>query len=109
MQVLGDQAALERAVINLVQNAIAHGGRKGTITIHVEPSGAISVCDEGPGIAAEHHERIFEPFHRLQAHNRGVGLGLNIVREIVQRHKGRIAVSSGPGKGACFRMTFTVI
>jgi len=109
VQVMGDQAALERAVINLVQNAIAHGGRKGTITISVEPSGTIAVCDEGPGIAAEHHERIFEPFHRLQAHNRGVGLGLNIVREIVQRHKGRIAVASGPGKGACFRMTFTVI
>ncbi|MEW6643342.1 MAG: HAMP domain-containing sensor histidine kinase [Pseudomonadota bacterium] len=109
VKVLGDQAALERAVINLVQNAIAHGGRKGTITISVEPSGAIAVCDEGPGIAAEHHERIFEPFHRLQAHNRGVGLGLNIVREIVQRHHGRIAVSSGPGRGACFRMTFTAL
>ncbi|MBR1222599.1 HAMP domain-containing histidine kinase [Bradyrhizobium sp. U87765 SZCCT0131] len=109
VMVTGDQAALERAVINLVQNAIAHGGRKGSITISVEQPGTIAVCDQGPGIAPEHHERIFEPFHRLQSHNRGVGLGLNIVREIVQRHNGRIAVASGPGKGACFRMSFPVL
>lgn len=107
--VLGDQASLERALINLVQNAIAHGGRKGTITVDVERSGAIAVFDEGPGIQPEHREQIFEPFHRLQAQNRGVGLGLNIVREIVRRHNGRVVVLGDASRGACFRMTFPVV
>jgi signal transduction histidine kinase len=104
--VMGDPASLERALINLVQNAIAHGGRKGAITISVENPGAIAVSDEGPGILPENRERIFEPFHRLQAHNRGVGLGLNIVREIVRRHNGRVTVLGEAAKGACFRMSF---
>ncbi|WP_315833832.1 HAMP domain-containing sensor histidine kinase [Bradyrhizobium prioriisuperbiae] len=107
--VLGDQASLERALINLVQNAIAHGGRKGTISVAVEKSGAIAVSDEGPGIRPEHREQIFEPFHRLQAQNRGVGLGLNIVREIVRRHNGRIVVLGETSKGACFRMAFPLV
>ncbi len=107
--VLGDQASLERALINLVQNAIAHGGRNGAITVAVEKSGAIAVSDEGAGIQREHREQIFEPFHRLQAQNRGVGLGLNIVREIVRRHNGRVVVLGNTPKGACFRMTFPVV
>lgn len=107
--VLGDQASLERALINLIQNAIAHGGRKGTISVAVEKSGAIAVSDEGPGIQPEHREQIFEPFHRLQAQNRGVGLGLNIVREIVRRHNGRVVMLGEASKGACFRMTFPLV
>lgn len=103
--VIGDQGALERAVANLVQNAIEHGGRRGAITIAVGRSGTVDVTDEGEGIPVEHRERIFEPFHRLQPRTRGVGLGLNLARSIVQRHGGDIVALPGSRGGARFRIT----
>jgi len=103
--VIGDQGALERAVANLVQNAIEHGGRRGAIRIDVGRGGTVDVSDEGKGIPAEHRERIFEPFHRLQPRTRGAGLGLNLVRSIIQRHGGDVAVLPGSSGGACFRIT----
>lgn len=104
-EVMGDRASLERALVNLVQNAIEHGGRKGTITINVQSRGVIEVIDEGPGIPVEDRERIFEPFHRLETRDKGVGLGLNLVREIVELHKGSVVALDGLRGGACFRIT----
>ncbi|MCE3544478.1 ATP-binding protein, partial [Escherichia coli] len=66
-------------MINLVQNAIQHGGRKGTITIRVKPDAAVVVEDEGAGVPPDQRSAIFEPFRRLHARDRGVGLGLNLV------------------------------
>jgi signal transduction histidine kinase len=107
LTISADEAALERAVINLVQNAIQHGGRKGTITIRVKASAAILVEDEGPGVPPEQRGRIFEPFHRLHQRDRGVGLGLNLVQEIVQLHQAQVIVSEAPGGGgACFAIKF---
>ena len=103
--VQGDASALERALTNLVQNAIDHGGRRGTIAVRVERSGWVEVADEGDGIPREERERIFEPFHRLHADGRGTGLGLNLVQEILRLHGGRVAVVDTP-TGACFRMIF---
>jgi signal transduction histidine kinase len=100
--VIGDQASLERALSNLVQNAIQHGGRKGSITIKVEKPATISVMDEGPGVPLEQRELVFEPFHRLQARDRGVGLGLNLVREIVRLHRGQVMIVDVVTGGACF-------
>jgi len=108
LAVIGDHGALERAVANLVQNAIEHGGRRGTITIAVGRGGTIDVSDEGEGIPVEQRERIFEPFHRLQPRTRGAGLGLNLARSIVQRHGGEIVALSGSRGGACFRITLAV-
>jgi signal transduction histidine kinase len=102
--VMGDQLALERALTNLVQNAIEHGGRHGTIAITVERAGVVQVVDEGAGIPIEHRERIFEPFYRMSPLDRGAGLGLNLVREIARLHQGRVSVVDGPRGGACFRM-----
>lgn len=104
--VRGDQAALERAMINLVQNAIQHGGRKGTITIRVKPDAAVVVEDEGAGVPPDQRSAIFEPFRRLRARDRGVGLGLNLVQEIVQLHRGQVVVTEASGGGACFTMKF---
>ncbi|NLS16646.1 HAMP domain-containing histidine kinase [Rhizobium sp. P40RR-XXII] len=104
--VTGDQTSLERALTNLVQNAIDHGGRQGTITVRVAKSGSIEVCDEGNGIARDEHEQIFEPFNRLGPDGRGAGLGLNLVREIMQLHGGSVAVVNAGSKGACLRMSF---
>ncbi|QOZ09418.1 HAMP domain-containing sensor histidine kinase [Bradyrhizobium sp. CCBAU 51765] len=105
VETTGDAAALERALTNLVQNAIQHGPRRGTIGIRVSTPATIEVTDEGRGIPADQREQIFEPFYRLMPLDRGAGLGLNMVREIVQLHGGQVSVADGPEGGACFRMT----
>ncbi|WP_076857635.1 sensor histidine kinase [Bradyrhizobium mercantei] len=105
VETLGDRAALERALTNLVQNAIQHGGRRGTIMIHVGSAATIDVIDEGDGIPQDERARIFDPFYRLAPLDRGAGLGLNMVREIARLHGGHVSVLDGPKGGACFRLT----
>jgi signal transduction histidine kinase len=104
IDVIGDRSALERALTNLVQNAIQHGGRRGTITIHVGLPATIDVSDEGDGIPPEQRALIFEPFYRLTPLDRGAGLGLNMVREIARLHGGHVSVFDGANGGACFRL-----
>lgn len=101
-----DKGALQRVLTNLVQNAIEHGGARGTILIRVEKPAVIEISDEGPGVPADERERIFEPFYRLHPRSRGAGLGLNLVREIMQRHGGSVTVIDTPHGGACFRLVF---
>lgn len=102
----GDKTSIERALTNLVQNAIEHGGRKGKITVSVALPASIEVRDEGEGIPAEEREKIFEPFYRLRPRNHGAGLGLNLVQEIMRLHGGGIELADGPADGAHFRMSF---
>ena len=106
VEILGDRVAIGRAVTNLVQNAIQHGGRRGRITVHVGRASGITVTDEGGGIPHEERSRIFEPFHRVHGHGKGFGLGLNLVQEIVRLHGGQITVLEGPTGGAAFRLSF---
>lgn len=101
--VLGDWPSLERLMTNLVQNAIAHGGNRGSISVNVM-RGVFEVCDEGPGVPEAERERIFEPFYRVKPSERGSGLGLNLVRDIVRRHNGHVSVAEHGGGGACFRV-----
>jgi len=61
----GDDEALDRAFSNLVRNAIQYGGRRGDIVVKVETDGSVLISDQGIGIAAELHSRIFEPFIAL--------------------------------------------
>ncbi|MES2054544.1 MAG: HAMP domain-containing sensor histidine kinase [Pseudomonadota bacterium] len=103
--VLGDHSSLERALMNLVQNAIEHGGRQGKITVRVTDPACIEVCDEGNGIPPGQREQIFEPFSRLHPAGRGAGLGLSLVREIVQLHGGQVAAIDRSPKGACLRIS----
>ncbi|MET4071836.1 signal transduction histidine kinase [Bradyrhizobium sp. S3.2.6] len=105
IETIGDAAALERALTNLVQNAIQHGPRRGTIGIRVSKPACIEVTDEGAGIPGDQREQIFEPFYRLTPLDRGAGLGLNMVREIVLLHGGQVSVTDGVDGGTCFRMT----
>lgn len=102
--VSGDEGSLTRAIANVVQNAIVHGNNHGHITVEVTAAGALSVSDEGPGVAPADRERIFEPFYRVKPLATGAGLGLNLVASIIQRHHGRIAVTEAPGGGARFTM-----
>jgi signal transduction histidine kinase len=105
LQILGDEGAIERAIANLIQNAIQYGGRRGKIAVRVSPF-AISVTDDGPGVPADERERVFEPFYRAGAVTRGAGLGLNLVREIARRHQARVAIHDSAAGGACVTITF---
>ncbi len=105
--VAGDRRALERALTNLVQNAIDHGGRRGVITVRAAP-GRIEVRDQGEGIPVPQRDRVFEAFHRLQPQGRGAGLGLDLVQAIMRRHGGRVEVSDAPGGGVRFGLVFSV-
>ena len=105
--VLADRDALKMALKNLVLNAVkyGHGG-----PVRVFASGgadvAIAVEDDGPGIPEEEQHRIFEPFFRGQlARDReieGSGIGLNIVKQVVKSHGGRVKVAHGENNGARF-------
>ncbi len=107
--VSGDATALERAIANLVENAIHFSPKGETVTLLVQSRGTeaqVSVTDHGAGIAAAHLERIFDRFYRIdgppsQPH-RGAGLGLPIVKSIVEQHGGRVDVESVVGTGATF-------
>jgi signal transduction histidine kinase len=106
--VLGDRGAIERLLTNLVQNAVVHGGNQGAIEIEMAGHGAFEVHDSGPGIAPEHREKIFEPFYRIRPLDRGAGLGLNLVREVLRQHGGSIAVLPSHLGGVCFRVQLPI-
>ena len=115
--IMGDASALRHALQNLLGNAAKYGTDGGnwigvsamatTLTTGVAAV-EVRVADRGPGIPAEEQERIFEPFFRgaraVADQIHGTGLGLNLVRKIVEAHKGSISVVSEPGKGAEFVM-----
>lgn len=97
----GDEAALERVIMNLVQNAVEHGGTH----VIVRVAGTVlEVEDDGPGIPIQERDRVFEPFHRLQPRATGSGLGLNLVKEVVARHRGDVTICDAAGGGTIFRV-----
>jgi signal transduction histidine kinase len=107
-----DEALLRQVLVNLVENAVKYSpeGRRVDLLIGQEPGWVrFEIVDEGIGIPASEHERIFEKFYRLDAAmSRGVGgsgLGLYISREIVMQMGGTLTVRSTPGEGS----TFTVV
>lgn len=100
----GDEGALERAIANLIQNAIQYAGRRGRILVRVGAS-ELSVTDEGPGVPSADRQRVFEPFYRMSPGTRGAGLGLNLVREIARLHGGRVEIKDSP-TGAHVAITF---
>ena len=103
-----DVHRLEQVVSNLLSNALRYAaGTAVDVQVRVEGDEAVVlVKDEGPGVAPEDQERIFERFERGIAPSDvgGLGLGLYITRKIVEAHGGRVDVVSGPGKGAAFRV-----
>ncbi|GAB7049166.1 sensor histidine kinase [Catenuloplanes indicus] len=101
--VLGERVLLERLVSNLVQNAIKYNRPGGTITVVVGGEPALAVENTGDDVPAEAVAGLFEPFRRLHGsridHSGGVGLGLTIVRSIVQAHDGSITGTSSGSDG----------
>lgn len=110
LTIQADAQLLEQAVTNLINNAISYSGssRIEVSLTRREQQAMIEVRDFGVGIAAEHHERIFERFYRVHKERSrelgGTGLGLAIVKHIAQVHKGFPEVSSKLGEGSAFRI-----
>jgi two-component system phosphate regulon sensor histidine kinase PhoR len=114
--VLGDRDELIRALENLVENALKYGaaGKRVDITLASSqtragtPEVRLAVRDYGPGIAPEHLPRLTERFYRVDvADSRaqgGTGLGLALVKHVLNRHGGRLSIESTPGEGATFIM-----
>ena len=116
LMVLGDRDELIRAIENLVENAFKYGaaGKRVDITLSRGqtragiPEARVAVRDYGPGIAPEHMPRLTERFYRVDvADSRaqgGTGLGLALVKHVLNRHGGRLAIESTLGAGATFIM-----
>ena len=105
----GNLTALQGALLNLVHNACQVSEAGGTVYVNAVCSGehiAVSVIDEGPGVPAAVRQKIFEPFFTTKTH--GTGLGLAVVKSVVNAHKGRLGVTNLEGQGACFTMTLPV-
>ncbi len=118
--VLGDAGALRRAIRNLIDNAIKYTGDSRTIGVRARtrdgergPEVELTVEDEGLGIAADDLPRIFEPFYRGQDATsraiRGSGLGLSLVRRIIESHGGRITVESERARGSAFTVVLPAL
>ncbi len=118
--VVGDASELEQVFQNLIDNAIKYGADRGAVRVVVQrgrpppdvawpgrgEAAAVSVIDDGQGIARDHLPRLTERFYRVDtARSRalgGTGLGLAIVKHIVNRHRGVLTVESSPGRGSTF-------
>ena len=105
----GNVALLERALTNLLENAIKFSPEEGTITVHLEQQGSRLECcvqDQGPGVPKAQQEQIFLPFkhggYQGQTSRTGVGLGLSFVKVVAEKHNGRIELRDSTGPGATF-------
>jgi signal transduction histidine kinase len=107
--VIGNAAAITDALRNLIENALVHTPAGTEVVVEVDPKGAISVQDSGPGVPAEDRQRIFERFWRGKGvRTGGAGLGLAIVMEIVRAHGASVTVSNRIPRGARFDVRFRV-
>jgi signal transduction histidine kinase len=111
-----DQERVAQILRNLLSNAITHTPNQGEICItasHRESVVKISIRDTGVGIVPEHLPYLFERFYRADASRAratgGTGLGLAVVKQMVQAHGGQVTVESQPGKGSCFMFTLPAI
>ncbi|MBL8951818.1 MAG: hypothetical protein JNK82_13635 [Myxococcaceae bacterium] len=110
LDALADEGRVLQVLVNLLSNAIKFANEGGAVTLSVETVGGevrFAVTDDGPGIAREHHEAVFDRYWQVRQHDaRGVGLGLFISRRIIEAQGGHIWVESEPGRGS--RFCFTV-
>jgi signal transduction histidine kinase len=106
VQLMGDERLLRRALRNLLENARRYGGSEIQATVGRRGGQVqLRVCDRGPGVPEAYRERIFEAFFRMPGHAEregGVGLGLSLVRQIAERHGGRVRCEPREGGGSCF-------
>ncbi|MBI4474603.1 MAG: HAMP domain-containing histidine kinase [Acidobacteria bacterium] len=111
-----DRGAISQAVLNLLNNAVKYSDSVKQIGVDVRAVAGhvlIEVTDKGIGIPASEHQRIFDQFYRISTglvHDRkGTGLGLTLVKHIVDAHQGMIHVNSAPGKGSSFTIALPAL
>lgn len=104
-----DVHLLKQAIVNLVVNAVQAMPKGGTVTVRSSlmprPDGSwleVAVSDEGPGLAPRAAEKMFQPFFTTKA--TGTGLGLAVVKRIIESHQGEVVVASNPGRGTTFTL-----
>jgi signal transduction histidine kinase len=111
IKVRGDERSLRRLVRNLLDNAVRHAGAVVWIRLHYGRDVIVlDVVDDGPGVPAEHLDRIFDRFYRADPQSSdGTGLGLAIVRQVAERHDGTaVMLPGGQGEGAHFRIELPI-
>lgn len=118
VSIAGDREELLRLFENLIENALKYGASGGKVIVSLiaamsgegQPEYRVMVRDFGPGIAPEHLPRLTERFYRVDVGDSraqgGTGLGLSLVKHIVNRHRGRLLIESVPGQGATFTACF---
>lgn len=118
VQIAGDREELLRLFENLIENALKYGASGGKVIVSLSPALStdgtpevrVMVRDFGPGIAPEHLPRLTERFYRVDVGDSraqgGTGLGLSLVKHIVNRHRGRLLIESVPKSGATFTACF---
>lgn len=115
LKIMADREAVAESLINLIDNALKYSTdeeKKITIRTRMEKEYLkIEVEDNGVGIAPQHQKHIFDKFYRVTQGNlahkaKGSGLGLNIVKQIMEHHQGKITVKSTVGEGSCFTLWF---
>ncbi len=114
-QIKGDKERLQQVMINLLTNAIKYSPSGEKVFINVEEKEGtiqVSVQDFGVGMASQHLDKVFSRYYRVQEHAvhfKGLGIGLYISSNIIQRHEGKIWVESEPGKGSTFYFTIPLL
>lgn len=105
-----DRFRMQQLFQNLISNAVNYNDKPyGTVKIGYEDGGdyhVFSIADNGPGIARENHEKIFKMFQSLTSYERSTGIGLSIVKKVVETYKGVITIDSEVGKGTTFFVKF---
>jgi signal transduction histidine kinase len=114
--VAGDEPALRRAFQNLIGNAMKYGAGARWVGVRAAFTGGqvtVGVTDRGIGIAAADQAKIFDPFYRapdvVAAQIQGAGLGLSLVKRIIEAHAGEISLESTPGQGSTFTVSLPVL
>lgn len=104
--IMADKFRIQQLFQNLIDNAVGYCDKpEGLVEVNVEESGShylFSVKDNGPGIAEEHFEKIFMTFESLASSDKSTGLGLSIVKKVVEYYKGKIWIESDLGNGTVF-------
>jgi len=107
-----DPSAYDSILTNLIENALKYGGDNPTTVLlkSADSRAILSISDEGPGISDEVKKKVFTKFYRAQNEEtrsqKGTGLGLYIVKELVELHRGKISIENNPKNGALFQVEF---
>ncbi|MDQ3144158.1 MAG: PAS domain-containing sensor histidine kinase, partial [Pseudomonadota bacterium] len=107
LRAVGEGRAIVQVLVNIVGNAVRHSPAEGVVAILFESDGAksrVTIADQGPGVAQDDQQRIFERYERLGDASQGSGLGLAISRRLARSMGGDISLDSAPGEGARFTL-----